>query len=87
LVKIILKIKKFRDQNLITRCKFFEEIAAEMMLKTDESEGKILKIFIKIKKMSEKFRNMVQNLETFLVKIILKNYFEKFRDQNLIPSY
>ena len=58
-----------------------------MVLKTDESEGKILKIFIKIKKMSEKFRNMVQNLETFLVKIILKNYFEKFRDQNLIPSY
>jgi len=58
-----------------------------MMLKTDESDGKILKIFIKIKKMSEKFRNMVQNLETFLVKIILKNYFEKFRDQNLIPSY
>jgi len=30
-----------------------------MVLKTDESEGKILKIFIKIKKISEKFRNMV----------------------------
>jgi len=30
-----------------------------MVLKTDESEGKILKIFIKIKEFSEKFRNMV----------------------------
>ena len=32
---------------------------AEMGLKTDESEGKILKICIKIKKISEKFRNIV----------------------------
>jgi len=30
-----------------------------MMLKTVESDGKILKICIKIKKFSEKFRNIV----------------------------
>ena len=34
--------------------------------------GKILKICIKIKKISEKFRNNVQSPETFFV----KNYFE-----------
>jgi len=38
---------------------------AEMVLKTDGSEGKILKIFINFKKISEKFRNMVQSLETY----------------------
>jgi len=44
----------------------------EMVLKTDETEGKILKICITIKKISEKCRNIVYRQETFLVKIILK---------------
>ncbi len=43
-----------------------------MVLKTDESEGEILKIYIKIKKFSEKFRNIVKSLETYFS----KNYFE-----------
>jgi len=32
---------------------------AEMVLITDESEGEILKLCIKIKKIPEKFRNIV----------------------------
>ncbi len=47
----------------------FWQNRAEMVLKTDESEGKILKICIKIKKISEKFRN-IGNI--CLVRIILK---------------
>ncbi len=43
-----------------------------MVLKTDESEGKILKICIKIKKISEKFRKMFRVRKHFLLKIILK---------------
>ncbi len=41
-----------------------------MVLKTDESEGKFLKICIKIKKISEKFRFRVWK------HIFGKNYFE-----------
>ncbi len=53
-----------------------------MVLKTDESERKTLKICIKIKKFSEKCRNMVESGNIFLVKIILKikKISEKFRN-------
>ena len=48
------QVSKF-DPNVLN----FLQNRAEMVLKTDESEGKILKICIKIKKFSEKFRNIV----------------------------
>ena len=53
-----------------------------MVLKTDEFEGKILKICIKIKKFSEKFRNNGQSLETFFGNNNFKNQkiSEKFRN-------
>ena len=49
-----IKVSKF-DSNVLT----FWQNRAEMVLITDESEGEILKICIKIKKISEKFRNIV----------------------------
>ena len=49
-----IQVSKF-DSNVLN----FWQNRAEMVLKIDESEGKILKICIIIKKFSEKFRNIV----------------------------
>jgi len=51
------------------------------VVKTDEFESKILKIFIKIKDFSEKFRNI--SLETYFFGknyFKIKNFSEKFRN-------
>jgi len=49
-----IQVSKF-DFNMLN----FWQNRAEMVLKTDESDGKFLKICIEIKKFSEKFRNIV----------------------------
>jgi len=50
----IFLVSKF-DSTVLT----FSQNRAEMVQKTDESEGKILNKCIKIKKFSEKYRNIV----------------------------
>ncbi len=49
------------DSNVLN----FWQNTAEMVLKTDEADGKCLKICIKIKIVSDKIKNIFSSLETY----------------------